>query len=397
MSGIINILERPVLDESIIKNEYHSYSSYLQTFNNSDEIRIPIQNQDLLILPCESYIYIEGFIKTADQSLAKNAKFKNNCMAYAFDEIRYELNGLEIDRTRNLGISTTIKNFVSLNVNESKALVSAGWSPTEDLDASKSYFNFTVPLKLLLGFAEDFNKIIVNSKHELILIRSKNDANVMFSTNVDEVPTLKITNVLWKVPHIQLSDLRKLELFNIIKSSRPLQIAFRSWDSHINPTLVNGTNHLWNVKLSLQNEKPRFILIGFQDSTSALKNTFINCDLTNIKVYLNSESYPYEDLGLNFSREKYAVLYNLYCKFQQSYYYKDPQPLLSCAEFKEKAPLMVIDVTHQNEIVKSGPVDIRIEFTTLTNTPASTQAYCLLLHERVIEYTPITNMIRKVI
>lgn len=397
MAGIINILEKPILDESIIKNEYHSYSSYLQTFNNSDEIRIPIQNQDLFILPSESYIYIEGFIKAADQSLAKNAKFKNNCMAYAFDEIRYELNGLEIDRTRNLGISTSIKNYVTLNENGSKALANAGWSPSADLDASQSYFNFTVPLKLLLGFADDFNKIIVNSKHELILTRSKNDGNVLFSTNAEETPTLKITNVLWKVPHIQLSDVRKLELYNIIKSSRPLQIAFRSWDAHINPTLVNGTNHLWNVKLSLQNEKPCFILIGFQDSTSVAKNTFITCDLTNLKVYLNSESYPYEDLGLNFSREKYAVLYNLYCKFQQSYYYKDPQPLLSSSEFKEKAPIVAIDLSHQNEIVKSGPVDIRIEITTLTNTPASTIAYCLLLHERVIEYTPISNVVRKVI
>jgi len=38
----------------------------------------------------------------------------NNCVAFIFDEIRYELNGVEIDRNRNVGITSTLKNYVTV-------------------------------------------------------------------------------------------------------------------------------------------------------------------------------------------------------------------------------------------------------------------------------------------
>ena len=41
---------------------------------------------------------------------------------------------------------------------------------------ASGYFNFCVPLKMVLGFVEYFNKVILNSKHELTLLRSKDDS-----------------------------------------------------------------------------------------------------------------------------------------------------------------------------------------------------------------------------
>jgi len=78
-------------------------------------------------------------------------------MAYFLDEIRYEINGVEIDRTRFSGVSTTIKNFVSLNQFESKRL--SGWSGGADFNLSP-HFNFSIPLKNLLGLAEDLKKVL---------------------------------------------------------------------------------------------------------------------------------------------------------------------------------------------------------------------------------------------
>ena len=167
MSSIIDVLEKPISDENIIKKDYHTYTPYLQSYNNNDEIRISIQNQDLYVLPSESFIYVEGFIKDVKNnklvSTASNFKLKNNFVAYLFDEIRYELNGIEIDHTRHLGICTTIKNLISLSTTDSNAMQNAAWN----IDVINGYFNFYVPLKMLLGFAEDYNKIILNGKHEL--------------------------------------------------------------------------------------------------------------------------------------------------------------------------------------------------------------------------------------
>ncbi|EGI69327.1 hypothetical protein G5I_01942 [Acromyrmex echinatior] len=40
--------------------------------------------------------------------------FGNNCVAFMFNEIRYELNDVEIDRNRNVEIISTFKNYLSM-------------------------------------------------------------------------------------------------------------------------------------------------------------------------------------------------------------------------------------------------------------------------------------------
>ena len=85
----------------------------------------------------------------------------------------------------------------------------------------------------------------------------------------------------------------------------------------------------------------------------------------------------------------------MYVRFQQNYYYKEPQPLLSCQEFKNNPPIIVVDVSHQNESVNSGPIDIELEFETAQNIPTNTTAYCILIHDRIIEYIPLRGEIKK--
>jgi len=74
-------------------------------------------------------------------------------------------------------------------------------------------------------------------------------------------------------------------MYHIIKSGVNLPIAFRSWDSYVNPKLGYGSQHSWNVKLSANREKPRFAIVGFR-----LNGELITNNLSNLKVHLNSES-----------------------------------------------------------------------------------------------------------
>ncbi|XP_037898413.1 uncharacterized protein LOC119643140, partial [Glossina fuscipes] len=346
-------------------------------------------DNDLYVLPSESFLYIEGTASKEDGTICNSIKLLNNCMAHLFDEIRYELNGIEIDRTRHLGITTEIKNFTSLNKRESESLLNAGWSQfnNDELTIVSGYFNFCIPLQMLLGFAEDFNKIIVNSKHELILLRSKDDKQAITTTVADEQIKLSILNITWKMPHVQLADAYKLEMFKKINSRQPLNICFRACDMYYYPTLPQSAAVLWNVKLASENERPRFLLIAFRNA----ENKFTHCNLTNVKVHLNSDSYPYDDLNLRFSRNQFALLYDIYSRCQQSYYLRDPYPLLKRNEFLTLPPIVVLDVTHQNESVKTRPIDIRIELKASSNIPANTSAYCLIIHDKIFDYVPLTN------
>ncbi|KYN28705.1 hypothetical protein ALC57_01871 [Trachymyrmex cornetzi] len=94
MVDILNIAGEPIFDDRIVKIETYTYAN--TTFEHSDEIRIPIQQQDLYTLPCDSFLYVEGRLTVKSDQMSST--LGNNCVAFMFDEIRYELNGVEIDR-----------------------------------------------------------------------------------------------------------------------------------------------------------------------------------------------------------------------------------------------------------------------------------------------------------
>ncbi|KAJ8912808.1 hypothetical protein NQ315_014391 [Exocentrus adspersus] len=117
-------------------------------------------------------------------------------------------------------------------------------------------------------------------------------------------------------------------------------------------------------------------------------STFDKCDLTNIRVFLNSERYPYNDLFIDFNNEKYATLYEMFSNFRASYYESGNEPIFSPKEFKDISPIAHIDCSRQKESVQQGSVVLRIELETAKNTPKDTTAYCLILYDRVFRYSP---------
>ena len=65
--------------------------------------------------------------------------------------MRYELNGVESDPTRIMGITSTLKNYVTVSSDNSVILQNASWDAQT---IAAGYFNFCVPLYILLGFCE---------------------------------------------------------------------------------------------------------------------------------------------------------------------------------------------------------------------------------------------------
>lgn len=397
--SILQITESPNFDTSIESYEVHSYNPYNNSFRENDEIRIPIHQQDIYVLPSASSIYIEGqavlFGKDGNP-LKKDVKFSNNFIMFLFQDIRYEINGIEIDRIKNSGITTTIKSYISLNFGESKVAGLWGWN----LGGFKSdgRFNALIPLNKILGFAEDYNKIMMNCKHELILNRSNSNLNAV---KLDDATSIQIDiqRVQWRIPHIKVSDRERLKLLKYLEKDKPIQVAFRNWDLYEYPLLPQTTKHSWSVKTASQLEKPRYVIFCLQtdkkNNKSADSTLFDHCELTNVTLFLNSQYFPYEPLGLNFSENKYNILYEMYSKFRQSYYNCSVDTLLDLVSFKEKAPLVILDCSRQNDSLKTGPVDVRIEFECSHPIPDKTTAYCLIINDRIIEYKPLSNIVRR--
>lgn len=87
----------------------------------------------------------------------------------------------------------------------------------------------------------------------------------------------------------------------------------------------------------------------------------------------------------------------MYARFQESYYDRPSWPLLNRSDFVNHAPLFVFDCSKQHEDLKSGSVNVRIDISASKNVPANTKAYCLIIHDRSLEYTPLTNIVTSVI
>lgn len=107
----LNVTNRIQFDDSVEKYTYHSYVPHnILTINKSDEIRICINNQDLLTRPGRSFVYIKGEI----ENHAKG-HLVNNALAFLFDEIRYEVANKEVDMVRKPGITGLMKLLPSAN------------------------------------------------------------------------------------------------------------------------------------------------------------------------------------------------------------------------------------------------------------------------------------------
>ncbi|KAK9680971.1 hypothetical protein QE152_g38663 [Popillia japonica] len=157
-----------------------------------------------------------------------------------------------------------------------------------------------------------------------------------------------------------------MEDLEYIDKSNNIQVAFRSWELQELPLVQQTTRHIWAIKTTSHVETPRFIIFGFQtDRKNSLNrdmSLFDDCELTNIKLYLNSDVFPYDNINIDFKKNQYAILYEMYSQFQKSYYYKkEVEPCLSPINFKQIAPIAVIDCSHQNEVIKNGAVDIRLK------------------------------------
>jgi len=157
---------------------------------------------------------------------------------------------------------------------------------------------------------------------------------------------------------------------------------------------------VWNLKTASKLEKPRFIIIGLQKGSKNLFgkdcSIFDHCNLTNVKVLLNSIAYPYDNLNLYFTKNNFTLLNDMYTSFQESYYEKSKRNPILSPTFLANAPIIVIDTSKQNDSATASAVDVQLEIEA-SESLAGVTAYCLLIHDRIVEYVPFTKEVRKLV
>lgn len=383
---ILQVRQQPINQSYITFYEWVVYSAFnLKATNPSDEMIITIQNQNVFTHITNSYLLIEGRItKGKIGAVEKDYTLVKNAFPYLFEETRFEINGHVIDKARNVGITNNMKVYTMNNKAETETM----WNNRVNADGS---FVTTIPLSALLGFAQYHDKVIMKATQSLVLLRAKDDKNLFVS---EAQPIIELTKVQWLVPHVKVSDKAKIDLLMIEKKELDLPVAFRSYDLYEYPLTPNSTKQSWRIRTMLQMEKPRFVILGFQTNRKKIESDaskFDHCNLCSVKLYLNSDAYPHTPLNIDFEQNSFEMLYRSYINLRPQLTGKSIDPLFNRQDFKETAPLVVIDCSRQNESIKSSVVDIRLEFEAKNPFPQNTVAYCLIVHDRIIEYNPVKN------
>lgn len=402
MSEKLLIFNEPNFDDSISREEYHTYHPQTKSFENSDEIEISINQQDVFLSMNDAALFISGkFIPQPNaEGVTGDCKLTNNAGAFLFESITYLINGKEIDRVRDPGIVATLKGYLCYSPEEIKTLNIAGWinhdELLETLNVTDNKFTFRIPLHFLLGVFHDYTKVI-RGKQTIKLVRARTDKNCYRSTGSREAK-IELTNVELKVKHIIPNDLLKLQLLDNINNDKPILISFRKWDFHELPALRTTTSDVWTVKTSTALERPRFVIVAFQtdrkDNAKDDATLFDHLKITDMKLYLNSECYPYENLQVDFDSWHYTEIYQMYLDFQRNFLNKTyVEPFLSYAQFKNR-PLFVIDCSKQEESIQATTVDIKLEFRSKEPFKDNTKAFCIIIHDSITEYKPLSGLVR---
>jgi hypothetical protein len=397
---VLDIGGKASFNDIITEYEYHNHTPYSNTgLSQNDEIRIPCHQSEVFTLPSESYLQIEGTLLEKENLINPAIKLVNNVVPFLFEEIRYELGGNEVTRIKDCGVTTTLRNYLLLDCHD-KRLSSMGWdheSGTISIDENTGKFSFSYPLKYLLSIFEDYKKIILSVKQELVLLRSSSDVNAVVLPPDKSDFLLTLNRVEWKIPYIRVTDLTRLELLEHVNSNIPIEIPFRQWELHQFPSFPQTKHQVWSVKSSSGIEIPRYVIVAFHSGrrgkVESNMSKFDHNDMGQLRLFLNNKYFPYIDQAGDILH-----YYGQYARFKSSYNCDlENGPLLTLSEFKTNASVFVIDASRQPDVLKSSQVDIRLEFRTEKNIPANTYAYCLIVYDVIYQYFPLNGIVQKVL
>ena len=220
------------------------------------------------------------------------------------------------------------------------------------------------------------------------IFRAANDA----AGNAVTAAKIILSKISWFMPHVTPADKDKMELYKIIERKEKIPVGYRMIQCD-SATIPQATSFSWRLSVKSSPEVPRFIIVGFQKGKSGDQeknpSTFDNVNVSNIYVMLNSMRYPTTDYNISFLSQKYSRVYGDAVEFRSKFFNMDDlisNPNFTPFEYKKLYPLFLFDVSKQSEKLKYSTTDIQIKMHFSANVPDNTQAYAVIISDRLINF-----------
>ena len=435
MRSILRITDPILSDDSIDKYEDIEYEPVAGTNLNcsSADIRLTIETQAIFTHPSESFLIIEGDLRRNDNNRYADddpISLTNNGIMHLFKRIWYDLSGQEIENIMNVGQATTMLGLLKYpdDFSKSKGLNQLWYKDTTDTavladnvgfkirhdyiitnSRPRGSFSFRIPLKHIFGFCGDYDKVVYGLKHNLTLTRNDdNEAIYRGANNAAGNPLaagkIVLSKISWFMPHVTPADKDKMELYKIIERKEKIPVGYRMIQCDSASIPQNSTSFSWRLSVKSSPEVPRFIIVVFQSGKSGNQqqnpSIFDNVSVSNIYAMLNSMRYPTTDYNIVFVGQKFSRVYGDVAEFRSKFFNMDElisSPNITPSDYRELYPLFLFDVSKQSEKLKYSTTDIQIKMHFNNGIPANTQAYAVIISDRLINFQSDGNKFSVVI
>ncbi|XP_065665709.1 uncharacterized protein LOC136087131 [Hydra vulgaris] len=326
--------------------------------NSATEIRINVELQSTYTLPSEAFLLFEGqLVKLADGTAYVNT-----------DAVTLTSNVL----ADNSGFAARQAYIIQ--------------KPT-----TKGTFSFCVPLRHIFGFSDDYNKVIYGLKQTISLARDSDD-NAIFKRAGVAAAKVKLNKISLFMPHVLPADTQRYKHYNQIESKVTLPVSFRARQCDT-ISVPQATTFSWRLSVKASPERARYIIVAFQTSKSRDQNAnasiFDHFDLKNMYIMLNQDRYPYIDYNLSFPNQQFSRAYREAAVFNEKFYGMNElitHSNINPSDYKDLHPLFVFDVSKQPELIKSSTIDVINKATFNSAVPASTDAYAVVVSNKLLQF-----------
>ena len=184
----------------------------------------------------------------------------------------------------------------------------------------------------------------------------------------------------------------KMELYKIIEKKEKLPVGYRMIQCD-SAQVPQTTSFTWRLAVKSFPEVPRFIIVGFQTNKNNRQDgnpaVFNNVGVKNIYCALNSTRYSEFDYDISFDRNQFSRVYGDAALFRSKFFNMDElvsNPNITPVDYKNLYPLFLFDVSKKSERLKYSVTDIQIKAVFDVNIPVGTEAYAVIISDRVINF-----------
>ena len=420
------LLDNEPFDNSIIKRDfikvYHQQGAQL---NQSD------QNIEFIFGENNNYHKVGDSYLEFDITVRRNngvdfdnddpIRLTNNAFAFVFKEARLSTTpGSDLEHNKYVGqISTIMRSLTSRdgdllsqfdNINEKIVLNNDGTQNDVDTttiiqntslqemlinnhnivgqEVNRGKIKGHLPLEHIFGFCKTFKKITKNLGFH-ITFKTANLQDIIYTTFADNAANqinVTINNLYLFVPFLIPSTETQLMFNESIQNN--YRIFFDEW--HTERRVVTDQIYQIDIGSAQSVNSPKYLICAHQTANRADTNDKRNnksvFDHLNVRKYfieIDGIRYPRDSVLTNFELNDYLDQYKDVKLFYKEYVGEELlNPFISYPDMKNKYPIQVIDLKHQQDHITPKKIQLFEEYNAIPN---NAKLFLVLIRRREIE------------